>query len=367
MLQDSDMAAVGKRSSPGSPLGGASAKPDGSPNISQKDKMARLTTLKFQLSPEKEGGSSKDHELQTDSSSVNMLQDIEQLFKREIGPVRSSIESLERQMSELTVSVDERLKAIEARIDTNEIRIMKLEDLASKGQPSANEEAMSRTAAMEAQIADLSQQAAKGPLTEDRSCTAVVGGLGISWSMHEAEQWLKDKLWHIGGLQPVEVFAKGDFKGLLFAKFGSKANRDDAVSALQRAGIKEGDRKVWAKPDLPLEKRVVKAFVFGLKYAMVEKWGYNKSQIWVDPEEGALWVENEMAVGSVKVCGAELKVDFHNGWGDWLSDADFPQLLDLRKSLEAKLQSAGSGTKGDKGSGKGKGTAKGKSWAGGHP
>ena len=41
--------------------------------------------------------------------------------------------SLEKQMSDLKISVNERLQAVESRMDATDIRVSKLEDLLKKG------------------------------------------------------------------------------------------------------------------------------------------------------------------------------------------------------------------------------------------
>ena len=94
---------------------------------------------------------------------------------------------------------------------------------------------------------------AGGPLGEtEREKTAVLGGLQGLDSKEEAETWLKDKLTVLKGPEYTETYCKGDeFKGILFAKFATKKERDSAVSKLTQARRQKGAQDVWANPDLP--------------------------------------------------------------------------------------------------------------------
>ena len=50
------------------------------------------------------------------------------------------------------------------------------------------------------------------------------------------------------------------------------------------------------KADMPFEDRIRHSFVFGVKHILVERWGWEKRAIWVEPkagknaEEGKVWV-----------------------------------------------------------------------------
>ena len=73
-------------------------------------------------------------------------------------------------------------------------------------------------------------------------------------------------------------YDKGDFRGILFVKYATKDERDVAIKLLTQARCKEGGYTMWAKPDKPVEKRVVQSLVFGAKFIMVE-WKWNKKCI----------------------------------------------------------------------------------------
>ena len=55
---------------------------------------------------------------------------------------------------------------------------------------------------------------------------------------------------------------------------------------LQKAQLKEGENTVWSRPDHPLEMRVMRLLVFGMKYVM-SQWGYAKQSLWGDVENEA--------------------------------------------------------------------------------
>ena len=99
----------------------------------------------------------------------------------------------------------------------------------------------------------------------------------------------------LGGPQPTETYCKGEYKGLLFAKFASHRDRNAAVGKLRQAREQQGDNKVWAKADAPLEQRVAESFLFGVKKTFVD-WGCKRGKVWVDTSALTLKVGGELAV-----------------------------------------------------------------------
>ena len=170
----------------------------------------------------------------------------------------------------------------------------------------------------------------------DRQCTAVIGGLRDADSADDASTWVKDKLWQMWGPQPVEVYCKGDFRSVMFAKFSSKTDRDSAVVLLKQAG------GVWAKADQPIEVRAKASLAFGLKFLLHDKWGYEKYAIWADPESGSVWLGDDMVLQSVSVGEGALKVTYGEGWEPWLQDDNYPEFNALVSTLNSKLSNVAS-------------------------
>lgn len=139
-----------------------------------------------------------------------------------------------------------------------------------------------------------------------------------------------------------------DFRGILFAKFDTAAERDSAVSLLRDAGLKHNGQEVWAKEDLPLEVRAAKNYLLSLKRTMKE-WGFDHIQ--VDEGFTSLSVGPELVVSTTLVAG-KLTPTWHSGWGSWDEFQNSPELRALADKSEEMLNRAGSG-------GKGKGAAKG--------
>ena len=68
--------------------------------------------------------------------------------------------------------------------------------------------------------------------------------------------------------RPAEIYYKGEFKnfkGIIFAKFDTIAERDKVVETFRRLVLKIQSEKVWSNADLPADVRIPKDFLFGLK------------------------------------------------------------------------------------------------------
>ena len=73
-------------------------------------------------------------------------------------------------------------------------------------------------------------------------------------------------MWDLYGPALAAVYAKGQFHDIAFAKFFTPADRDSALRLLQQRQYKEGGNKVWMKADNPMDVRVLRSFVYGMKH-----------------------------------------------------------------------------------------------------
>ena len=246
---------------------------------------------------------------------------IEGLLEVKLNPVAASIHGLQTEFVGLRVSVDERLRAMGLRINAADVRIDKLEQLIGvrPAPPTYDGKLAEQIKNMEAHIAALRQGTSHAEAT-DRECTAVLGGLTALDDEDEAATWLTDKLASMSGPKPRDIFTKGDeFRGIIFAKFADKNQRDDAVSVLRRARCQQDGKDVWAKPDLPFEERTMRHLVFGAKRVMTD-WGYDKAGLWADPENGSLSLGGERVMCAT-IEGKVLKIDYGTGWQEFLNAA----------------------------------------------
>ena len=187
------------------------------------------------------------------------LEAIEGLMARQVAPVLTSVEGLEKQMQDISLSVEKRLSRNDKRLEDIDLRIAKLERSPSTDtMPEHAKEIQTQLKEMEQQIAELRGVGIQPPTWDDtRAKTAVLGGLGSMSSVDDAWTWLSNKMWTLYGPKPTEVYSKGEFRGIVFAKFDDKAARDTAVKLLRQSASREGGNAVWAKPDQALHQRVL--------------------------------------------------------------------------------------------------------------
>ena len=82
--------------------------------------------------------------------------------------------------------------------------------------------------------------------------TMVIGGLGSDGNKDAASEWVENKCSQIADCKPTEIFSKGDFNGILFAKFASKDQRDSSVQKLCKASPSRDRNRTWFTEDLPI-------------------------------------------------------------------------------------------------------------------
>ena len=100
--------------------------------------------------------------------------------------------------------------------------------------------------------------------------TALFGGLDKFTNEPEAKEWLKQRLTQLGVETPADIYTKGTFTGILFARFSCGAVRDGVASAFWKARLEYGGKLTWSRPDLPLEQRVPESFLFALRKQLME-------------------------------------------------------------------------------------------------
>ena len=268
--------------------------------------------------------SSAMNEMKADVANLRVeVEEIESMNQVRHDNIQTDVESLRAEIS-----------TVKGKHQTLELKIGKLEEiieeLTNKGTVP-----MTRTTT-DAEVADNEQ-------------TAVLGGLSSFPGEAEAFQWLEAKLWDLYGPGPTKMYTKGDFKGMIFAKFKSKEDRDTAVDLIRSMARSYDDPEVWAKPDMLLAPRTIRSIVFGTKHAMTER-GWPKQALWADPTTGTLKLAGEIVL-TVGIKGNKVQTEYGEGWDNYFNDHRYPQVKELVKAACDKMQKgSGKGTGKDKGS-----------------
>ena len=286
--------------------------------------------------------------------SVNLLSQIAGLLDEKLAPITSTIKDMQfdvvridsnvervsNELRDLSSSLSTRMKMAEDTMKDITVRVAKLEEvLPSTGTSVENVPSWLTDKLREVEAA-LKNLHARGfefshPVgADDRSRTAVIGGLSSTGSFEAATSWVTDQLWKQYGPVPTSVFKKGEFNGIVFAKFANESDRNDAVAML-----KEED-DIWAKADRPLKCRMLRSLLFGTKYIMNKEWGWDIKSLWADPEEGSLSADDS-CVFNVSLSDTKFEIQYGPGWEEYLTDKNYPQVMELIKSVNSKLAKGG--------------------------
>ena len=97
-----------------------------------------------------------------------------------------------------------------------------------------------------------------------------------------AEDWITRKLKELCLPEPHEMYHKGDeYKGITFAKYRTPEEVTKVTEAFDKGQFKIADKPIWSKRDLPLEARVPKSFLLGLRHHLTQ-WDFTKREVKVD-------------------------------------------------------------------------------------
>ena len=146
--------------------------------------------------------------------------------------------------------------------------------------------------------------------------------------------------------QPVEIYHKGDFKGIFCCKFNNVSDRDQVVESMRRLKLKIQNEKVWSAEDLPIDVRVPEHFLFGLK-KLLEAWGYDRQDIWVNTDTKSISLGKELIL-SITLNNLNMQLTYGPFWeGHIKGDAEFTKLFeDEQDKLDRSVKGSGKGKKG---------------------
>ena len=133
--------------------------------------------------------------------------------------------------------------------------------------------------------------------------------------------------------------AEGSFNGVIFAKFASAVMRDQAVKSFNAMKINLMDKQAFMSPDLPMEVRMQRRVLFGLKKLLVE-WQFSKGSVYVDTGNFTLLVEDVLVL---KVSVQNFKVSMEwmdERWRTWPDLHDNHEFQVLVESTEENLAAA---------------------------
>ena len=159
---------------------------------------------------------------------------------------------------------------------------------------------------------------------------------------------MKEELKKKYGPVPTDIFVKdGDqevINGLMFAKFVSAIERDEAIKVIKEAGT----NGVWSKLDTPIAVRAVNGFLLGLKWMLVEKWEYEKFEVKVNLDMRMLSIDGEHVV-EVQIQENQPKMLWSSEWVNWKElheSEDMKALVARCDDLWSKVKGKGKGKKG---------------------
>jgi len=179
----------------------------------------------------------------------------------------------------------------------------------------------------------------------------VMGNIPKAENFEQAEAWFRKRCSETNTPLPREVYIKGDFKGLIFAKCSSVAHRDQVIAIVRNCpgGVFP---KPWAKVDQPFDIRTAESALSSIKRMLID-WGYNKSAVRVDTDTNTLKIMNK-EVAKAEVNDFVLKLTWCDGeWAEWeelQNSEDYVKIQAVAKERLEKAKSSGSGD----GKGKGK-------------
>ena len=257
------------------------------------------------------------------------------LLDQKLQPMSAALTSVNADLKQFQDTVSTQFKSFQLRIDETIARVTALEE-----RPAAS----GIDDAFEKRLQDIEAMITGMKFSKREGVVAVVGNLECFSTEKAASDFISKKLKEANTAAPSHSFVKGSFKGMLWIRFTSNADMMKAVDLLSGLQANAGDKALWANEDLPIEKRVPRAFLFGCK-RLLGQWGYKKSLIKVDTDTYELSINNKRCISAL-VENNQLKITYHGDFTNWSEFKDNSDVGALKSKASGSLEKAGQGLKG---------------------
>jgi hypothetical protein len=251
-------------------------------------------------------------------ANIAALLDIK--LDNKLGPLTTAVNGLTQDVAKLKLSTDQRFGEASLRITALEKMWETSSNKSAKSAGTAGVESLAEEVReLKRQIEEKKKFTPHSLQQDQRSCTAVIGGLTKLADKAKASAWLLKKLAEMQAPLPSEIYSKSDeFTGVLFMKFNRPDDRDLAVGLFKSAALQlEDEKKIWAKPDLPVEVRARHAVLFNLKKFLAEGW-FDRRAIRIDLDAFTMTVGPEKAVtAEMAEDGKKIKLVWYDAWASW--------------------------------------------------
>jgi hypothetical protein len=275
------------------------------------------------------------------------LQAIGDLLDKKLDPLSRSLDQLRLDLGLFKESVQAQFHAMGLQVDAVESQVT---------------DSLSRITVLEKQVAAMKVSSATSSTTSPTtpSPTVVIGNIPEAATFESAKNWLTKHCKEFGLVTPLEsdIYHKGVFNGMLFAKCPNISQRDQLIESIRKAASQHSpgtsgvpSQKLYAKMDQPLSTRTVETALYSMKRMLID-WGFNAGCIKYDVPCGAFSVAGREIV-KVTVKDSAMQLEWCDGqWESWRDLQDSTELATIRASAQSKLDKAKAFSS-NKGKGKG--------------
>ena len=350
---DGDMSRRGQRESPRTPATDAT-------------KIGKLRALSQKLSPasdvppmpgQSSNGSGAAASLEPSNADImarlgSMMQNM--ATKEDLSSLKSDItKETKITVSEAVDPIKDEIAGVKEDMAGMHTRLQKLETAAPMTDRQDDSALHEKFKSIENEISYLRGAAASGGVGS--TTTLVMGGFQGT-SFEAAKIWIEKSLGYSANVFMMDQSAD-KFKGFLFIKLPSLGEAQTVLTKLKEAADKENrargpTSRMWVDYKAPIEIRVVRGFLFGLRRQLMEwKVAVNPKSINVNMDTGILQVDKKDVV-KAEVEGDEFKLEWLNSeWAHWGELQQSKELQEITKSARSRLASSRANTA--KGAGKG--------------
>jgi hypothetical protein len=201
-----------------------------------------------------------------------------------------------------------------------------------------------------------SQSPSKQSNNDVMSQTVVFEGFGRDGDGQGEMDWLAAKFEELS-VKPDATFFKGEFKGMLWARFTNAEVASRTNEKVNKSKLKYKGLEISCKPDAPVEVRAVRSLLLGIRWQLHEWGSLDKKVIKVDVPASTMTVQGK-PVASVEIEDCQLKISWlDDTWKEWKELHDSEEVKGLINTGNKRLKDATESKIRELGKGKGKSKA----------
>ena len=147
---------------------------------------------------------------------------------------------------------------------------------------------------------------------------------GFSCTEEEASIWSLEQLKKYKCALQEDIFCKGNFKDMMWIKFNTASDRDDAIKKCAKSSFKMDGTKIWTEKDLPYDVRQMISLLLALRKEFITN-GLLKEGMYMDKSNFSLYYYQDLVM-TLELLDNQVQCHMNSEWIHYIAKTNFEEI-----------------------------------------